>query len=84
MNAEPRPTTDRRLRELVSQHAARRLGAPIASYPVQDELVEPAGMTLGEEAELELLLEMADASLDGDEQAAIERLVAVLGGAPRP
>lgn len=74
-------TTDQKLRELVRQHAARRLGASIAAYPVQNDLVEPVGMTQGEEAELAILIELADAGRDGDEQAAIERLVTVLDGA---
>jgi hypothetical protein len=71
-------TTDLKLRELIGTHAARRLGAPI----VAADSVAPVGLTPADEAELETLLQLANPSLDGDEQAAIERLVSVLETAP--
>jgi hypothetical protein len=71
-------STDRKLRELVGEHAARRLSSPIKPYPIGDEVVEPEGMSARDEAELESLLEMADPAGSGDEQAAIDRLVELL------
>ncbi|HEV2128682.1 MAG TPA: hypothetical protein VGR22_08700 [Thermomicrobiales bacterium] len=47
-------------------------------YPVDAEIVAPVGMSVEDEGELEGLLQMADANRDGDEQAAIERLVTIL------
>ena len=73
---------DRELQELVSQHTARHLGSPIESYPVEPEPVEPVGMTLADEAEAELLIELSDAGRDGDERAAIDRLIDALDDAP--
>lgn len=86
MNREERRITDERavtgtdqeLRELVSQHAARYLSSPVNPYPIEEKVVEPEGMTVQDEAELESLLEMADPTGSGDEQAAIERLVDLL------
>lgn len=74
--------SDRELQELVAHHAARQVGSPIDTYPVEPEPVEPVGMTLSDEAEIELLIELADAGRDGDERAAIDRLIDVLDDAP--
>lgn len=80
------PTTERsvdeRLSELIGQHAVRYISGPATPYPV-DAVVEPAGMSLADEEELSILMQLADAGLDGDEEAAIERLVAVLDEARR-
>lgn len=76
MTPEQRFDQDRKLRELVSRHAARRLGAPAATDPA------PVGLSHADEAELEVLLELADAGRDGDERAAIARLVTALDREP--
>jgi hypothetical protein len=91
MTSEDRRTADQAgntiadedLRELVSQHAARNLHDVAISDPTQG-IVEPQGMSVADEAELEVLLELADPAGTGDEQAAIERLVTALdeGAAP--
>jgi hypothetical protein len=73
---------DRELQELVAQHAARQLASPIDHYPAEAEPVAPVGMTLEDEAEIEMLIEMANAGIDGDERAAIDRLVTVLEDGP--
>lgn len=75
---------DRELQDLVAHHAARQVGSPIETYPVEAEPVAPVGMTLADEAELELLIELADAGRDGDERATIDRLIDVLDDAPAP
>jgi hypothetical protein len=75
-------TTDQKLRELVSQHAARNIDDVVISDPTQG-IVAPEGMSIADEAELEILLEMADPAGTGDEQAAIERLVTILEEASR-
>lgn len=80
MMTPPTPT-DQKLRELVSQHAARNLHDIVISDPTQG-IIEPEGMSVADEEELEILLELADPAGTGDEQAAIERLVAILGDPP--
>ena len=81
MTTTPTPT-DQKLRELVSQHAARNLGDIEITDPTQG-IVEPEGMSMADEEELEILLEIADPADTGDEQAAIERLVTILDDASR-
>jgi hypothetical protein len=73
-------TTDERLQTLVGEHAARNIHDVEITDPTQG-LVEPHGMSLADEEELEILLELADPADTGDEQAAIERLVTVLDAA---
>ena len=74
---------DRTLRELIGTHAVLRVAQPIGRVPGGPGLVDPYGVTLAEEAELECLRAIADSGRDGDEQAAIDRLAAALGGRPR-
>lgn len=76
-------TTDQTLRKLVSQGVARNIHGITIPDPTQG-ILEPEGMTLEEENEIELLLVLANPSLDGDEQAAIARLVSALDPAPAP
>jgi hypothetical protein len=89
MTFERRPNnypqnTDRELRELIGQHVERRRVAPVAADAGPDATVEPVGMSVTEQVELIRLLKMADASRDGDEQAAIERLVSALDTTYQP
>jgi hypothetical protein len=79
---KPLTTTDEKLQTLVSEHAAQRLHAPFPASSAGEVIVEPVGMTLEDEAEVEILIELADAPLDGDERAAITRLVTALDEAP--
>jgi len=72
MVLKERTNVDRELSELIGDHIS---SGTLVSEPVDDDVVvEPAGMTIEEEAELVTLLSLADPNLDGDEQAAIERL----------
>lgn len=73
--------TEHKLRELIGQRATRRLRAPFPASSAGEQLVEPVGMTLADEAEIEILIELADPRLDGDERAAIKRLTTVLAEA---
>lgn len=74
--------TDQKLRKLVSQGAARNIHGVAISDPTQGVL-EPQGMTLEDEEEIEILLELADPAGTGEEQAAITRLVTILDEASR-
>ena len=76
MSTEP-TATDQKLRDLVSQGAARNIPDVAISDPTQG-ILEPEGMTLADEEEIEILLEIADPADTGDEQAAIERLINIL------
>ncbi len=69
--------TDQKLRELVSQGAARNIRDVTISDPTQG-ILEPEGMSLEDEEEIEVLLELADPAGTGEEQAAIKRLVTIL------
>ena len=77
----PVERTDEKLREQIGRHVVRYLSVPATAVAAEEEIVEPVGMTLSEEGELEALLILADANRDGDEQAAIERLVTMLDSA---
>lgn len=74
--------TDQKLRDLVSQGAARNLHDVAISDPTQG-ILEPEGMSMADEEEIEVLLELADPAGTGDEQAAIRRLVTILDEAAR-
>ncbi len=74
--------TDQKLRDLVSQGAARNIHDVTISDPTQGVL-QPEGMTMAAEEEIEVLLELADPADTGDEQAAITRLVTILDEATR-
>jgi hypothetical protein len=73
--------TDPKLLELVSQGAARNIHDVEISDPTQG-ILEPEGMTLADEEEIEIMLELADAGMDGDERGAIDRLIDVLDNVP--
>lgn len=66
MILDTRPTTDLTMRT--------PLGTRRGDQPRRNASVDPVGMTRTDAARLIRLLEMADASRDGDEQAAIARL----------
>jgi len=74
---KPLTRTDEKLQTLVSEHAARNVHDVEISDPTQG-IVDPLGMSVADEEEIEILLELADPAGTGDEQAAIERLVSVL------
>lgn len=74
--------TDQKLRDLVSQGAARNLHDVTISDPTQG-ILEPEGMSMADEEQIEVLLELADPAGTGDEQAAIRRLVTILDEAAR-
>ncbi len=74
--------TDQKLRDLVSQGAARNIHDVAISDPTQG-ILEPEGMSMADEEEIEILLELADPAGTGDEQAAISRLVTILDEAMR-
>ena len=70
--------TDHKLRELIGKRTTRRLRAPLPKSSTGVQIVEPVGMTPAEEAEIKMLIELADPRLDGDERAAIKRLTTAL------
>lgn len=71
-----RTSIDERLERLVGEHAVKHVDA--TAFETTELLAEPAGMTMDEERELAVLMQLADPGKDGDEEAAIERLVAAL------
>ncbi len=71
-----RSTIDEQLARLVGQHAVRNVDE--AGFDVIEDLVRPAGMTVEDERELSVLMQLADPGKDGDEAAAIDRLVTAL------
>lgn len=81
MVLKERSNIDITLRDLIGEHLSRDLATPAGAIASEEPRIVPAGMTVEEEAELVTLLSLADANLDGDEQAAIDRLVAALDAA---
>lgn len=83
IDLKERPTIDGRIHdEEVQRLVGDYLGYRERVSPIEEDLIEPVGMTAEDEAALMRLLKLADANRDGDEQAAIDRLVSSLRTAP--